>query len=438
MLRLGRVDNQATPVKLLLLNAHSPRNAGDLAILEASLACLRTAFPAASITVAINDIDDALLPADVLYVRSLTRWLVALHADGTWRWHKALAPLFALWLGVAALAYRLLGVQLLPSGRSRQALMCAYYDADLVAVIGGGHLYAPHRFNIAFLWLWAGLACAVIMRKPLVLLPQSFGPLPGRFQRALLRWLLDHSQFVATREYRSLQLLADIGVKQRVLVLPDLAFCTEQAPLDALATLPALAQARCTQRPLIGVTLMDWGGQNARFQQQQQYETAMVALIEHMIDRYDAQVALFAQCVGPTPAQDDRLVATRIAARLPGRALIRADQPLAPAVLKTAYAQLDLLVATRMHSAIFALSAGVPTLAIGYLHKSTGIMEMLGLVAHTLDIADANTARCLAHFEALWAARADVRLLLAQRIPALQATLAHLPALVSLTEEARS
>jgi len=194
--------------------------------------------------------------------------------------------------------------------------------------------------------------------------------------------------------------------------------------------LPALCAARLGNRPLIGVTLMDWGGQNARFGNQSRYETAMVALIRHIIGQYGAQVALFAQCSGPTTNQDDRIVAARIAARLPEHELIRADVALPPELLKAAYHQLDALVATRMHSAIFAQSAGVPTLAIGYLHKSAGIMQQLGLSQHVLDIAEADEAGCIRHFDALWAERDAVRAHLATRIPAMQHTLAHLPELL--------
>jgi colanic acid/amylovoran biosynthesis protein len=106
------------------------------------------------------------------------------------------------------------------------------------------------------------------------------------------------------------------------------------------------------------------------------------------------------------------------------------DRPLSPAVLKGAYRSLDLLVATRMHSAIFALSSGVPTLAIGYLHKSLGIMEMLDVARHVVDIDTISTEQILQAFDTLWAERSDIRRHLNTRIPAMQTTLAYLPTLI--------
>lgn len=419
-------------MNILLLNAHSPQNAGDLAILQESLACLRAAFPEAALTIAINDPSPAGEPLGARYVASLTRWLVDLSPEGEWRWRKPLALPYAAWLLSAGMLYRISGYRLLPRAAERRALIAAYYDADLVAVIGGGHLYARHALNIAFLWLWLGLALAVLMGKPLVLLPQSFGPLPGALQRRLLRWLLARSALVAAREYHSLRLLAAIGLRRRVLVLPDLAFTAREAPAQALdAAIPGFAALRADGRPLVGLTLMDWGGQNPGFQNQRGYETAVLALVRHLRDRYQARIVLFSQCCGPTAAQDDRRIARRIAAAA-GQpdALVLIDAALPPEVLKAAYRQMDALVATRMHSAIFALSSGVPTLAIGYLHKSIGIMEMLGLDRYVLDIDTIDAARACAGFDRLWAERAGIRDRLTTRMPGIRTTLGRLPALI--------
>lgn len=418
-------------MNILLLNAHSPQNAGDRALLQESLATLLNAFPAATISVAINDTSDADLPNAAAYVPSLTRWLVSLDALGTWRWHKWRALPTLVWLLITALLYRAAGLRCWPADPARRDLMRAYYAADLVAVIGGGHLYAPHAFNIAFLWLWVGLALALALGKPLVLLPQSFGPLPGRLQRVLLRWIINHSALTVAREYRSAQMLAELHPHRRVLVMPDLAFSTGERNLAELcAALPvyaALVQERA--RPLVGLTLMDWGGQNPRFPHQHGYETAIRALVLHVQHQYGARVVFFSQCYGPTPAHDDRRIARRVATALAGAAEVTViDAALAPDLLKAAYRQLDMLVATRMHSAIFALAAGVPTVAIGYLHKSLGIMEMLHLARCTLDIETITPEQLCETFDQVWQQRRDLRLQLARDIPVMQHTLARLPA----------
>src|SRR5688500_10222901 len=107
------------------------------------------------------------------------RWMTHGEPSGDWSWQRSLVPLYIVGLLIAGLLFRFGKLRPLPRTTERRQLLTAYYEADVIAVIGGGHLYARHRYNIAFLWLWFGLALAIIMRKPLVLLPQSFGPLPG-------------------------------------------------------------------------------------------------------------------------------------------------------------------------------------------------------------------------------------------------------------------
>ena len=448
-------------MNVLVLNAHSPKNAGDLAILQQVVATLRAAYPGAQLTVTMNDPDREGLPSGVRYVDLFMRWVVRIDEQGEWIWRKWLVPLYACVLLAAAVLFRLAGLRWLPRNPLRRGALEALYDADVVIVFGGGHLYARRRFNIAFAWLWLGLSLAPLMGKPLVFLPQSFGPLPSRLQQAMLRWLLRRSAFVAARELHSLSLLAAIGVRRPVLLLPDMAFSEAGAEVSTSlpgrpgastslpdrpggptaltgrpetgmrAPLPELDALLATGDALVGLTLMDWQTQNPGFVNQARYEDAVLALLRHVAAR-GARVAIFAQCTGPTAGQDDRIIARRVAARAYAEQLpvVFVDRALGPEQLRDAYARLDALVATRMHSAIFALGNGVPCLAIGYLHKSIGIMELLGLQRYVLAIDTLDTPALLARFDELWDRRSEVRRRLAERIPAVRHTLERLPGLL--------
>ena len=97
------------------------------------------------------------------------------------------------------------------------------------------------------------------------------------------------------------------------------------------------------------------------------------------------------------------------------------DMPTKPELLRAAYGQMDLFIATRLHSGIFAIQMGVPTLFIGYLHKTRGLMEMLGMEEWMLEIGDVTEEVLWHKLEALWLCRDAVRSMLAERVPALRA-----------------
>ncbi len=408
-------------MNILLVNPHSPQNAGDLAILQEALHYLGEAYPGATITYTINDAEPAdWLPKDITHLPSFVQWITHRTPDGGWRWRKWLAPGWMLWLLIASIAYRWFKIRLLPSSPRRASLMNHYYDADLIVAFGGGYLYARHSFNIAFLWIWLGMALGIIMNKPLILLPQSFGPVQGKFQRKLLCWLVERSRVAIAREQESVTFLQAIGVQKTVPLLPDLAFSTSESAAEEIeAVLAPYWGDIDPERPVIGMTLMDWGAQNPNFAHQENYEQSIMELIAHVQTVYAAQIVVFIQCFGPTKDQDDRWIARQIAQKA-GSSIIVIDTPLTPNLLKAAYRRLDALVATRMHSAIFALSVETPTLVIGYLHKSKGIMKMVGLSDYILDINAVQPMKLIQQFDNLWLHRIEITDKIHECIPLIQ------------------
>jgi len=133
------------------------------------------------------------------------------------------------------------------------------------------------------------------------------------------------------------------------------------------------------------------------------------------------KVVLLPQCWGPTPGEDDRRTARRIAGLVAdlGEAVIAVDDPVPPDLLKAVFGQLDLLVGTRMHSNIFALVQGVPVIPIGYLHKTRGIAQAAGIEEWVIDIHEINDQKLIQKISELWANRERVRLHLEEVMPKL-------------------
>ena len=80
-------------------------------------------------------------------------------------------------------------------------------------------------------------------------------------------------------------------------------------------------------------------------------------------------------------------------------------------------ADLDYLVGTRFHSVIFALTARVPCIAIGYEHKTRGIMRDLSLDGWVLPARDLSAAGLYGLFGKLEKYRSDYRAHLDHVIP---------------------
>jgi colanic acid/amylovoran biosynthesis protein len=395
-------------VKILLLNNHSLLNAGDHAILRETLRLLEQRFPGAQIDLVFNDTASAraTLPTYPIHGAPLT-WVTSLDDNrdylfvGRWRRLGYLGLLL-----LAAVVYRVTGLTLrLFADCHKQALVQAFTAADLVLACGGGYIYAPgagEGLTGWFSFMLSGCVLALLMNKPLVLLPQSIGPLHGQFQHRAVRWVVRHARLTCVRERRSLDLLQRLGCDQRAWHMPDLAFGAAGASADRARAL--LERAGLPAKPSmfrVGITALNWSGQSFSFTRQQPYEDAILGGID-AITAHGGLVVLFAQCCGPSAAEDDRRVSARLRARAarPEQVVLIQDL-LPPDLLQAAYGQMDYFIGTRMHSVILALNAGVPALAVGYLHKTSGVLEEIGIADYCYDIETLTAEELILGFERL-------------------------------------
>lgn len=413
---------QGRPLNILLINLHSSRNAGDDALTLVTIQQLKAAFPGARITLAIND--PTSYSGDEQVVGSFLVWFKGLGQNLRPRWRWLAMPGLVLDSILAVIVFRLLGRPIfIATSRYRQALLRAYFEADLVISCAGNFLYTSGRLGLAFLISIFAMAYAWMAGKPLYMMPQTIGPLERGWERALTRWMCSKMRVILVREPISYRELKAIGVSHpRCYQVPDVAFVFPSAPRQRAARLLAEHGVDVRQdRPLLGITLINWAGQNPRFGRQVQYEKAVVDAARAFITRHDGHIVLFSQVWGPTEIEDDRVPARRVAMQLSdlGKQVVLIEQPLPPDLLKSAYGLMDIFIGTRMHSNVFALSEGVPLVAIEYRFKTRGIMQMLGLERWVVDIKEVDGPSLTEVLEAAWMERETIRETVRQMMPSI-------------------
>jgi colanic acid/amylovoran biosynthesis protein len=406
-------------MRVLLVNLHSSHNAGDHALTLEAVRQLRLYLDEPEIVLAMND--PASYEEGEETVGSFYTWLTRPTPGGGREWRWFAIPFLLLFAvvagGVWRISRRLPRLGLAPE---QHRLLRAYADADVVISCAGNFLYSSGRVGLPFFLAVFTVAYGWLLGKPIYTLPQSIGPLHRGWERALVRWLAGRMRLVMVREPRSLALLKELGADARKCrLVPDIAFAYPDADHGAAACLlQETVGPEWEQVPLLGMTLMNWGAQNRHFQKQARYEEAIRATIEAFLEQTGGQVVLFAQVWGPTDSEDDRVPARRVASSFARTGRVHAiDRPLSPAALKGCYARMELLLGTRMHSNIFALSEGTPVLAIGYRTKTWGIMEMLGMEQWLVDIEEASAERLPDRLMQAWEAREVTRCHVATVLP---------------------
>jgi colanic acid/amylovoran biosynthesis protein len=132
------------------------------------------------------------------------------------------------------------------------------------------------------------------------------------------------------------------------------------------------------------------------------YLRAFAEFLRYAVERGYSPL-LFAHSLGPHAHEDDR-IALRAAREISsvGERVILIDGEYDCRQIKALYGKMDYMVCTRFHSAIFAISQGIPCLAVSYQgYKAGGIMGEIGLENFVLPIDNISPATLISAFEKL-------------------------------------
>lgn len=250
----------------------------------------------------------------------------------------------------------------IPADDPAVAVIEAIAASDGVVVTGGG--------NMASVWpshIYERLAVgriAAAFAVPLVITGQTLGPELAPRHAALLAELLLSARLVGVRESASLTLAGELGV-----------------PVDRLrlgvddATFLGIEQATSPTDPYCLVSLSTHVGNADR----ESFVGAVAALLDHVAGtglpvRFLAHWA----SLDPGETRGDSLIHDRV------RELMASDSAVVPTTHSIAAADLarraTLVVTSRYHPAVFATSAGTPTVAIP-VDDYTGV-KLRGVLAN--------------------------------------------------------
>lgn len=402
-------------IKIFLLNVHSDRNSGDSALSKVTVEQLQTNFPGAQITLSMNDPHS--YTGDLTALDSYFSWIRkqsgAYHLPRlAWLFPATLIPVFLkrysgkTWLGLTPKPIR--------------QWVKTYLDADLIVSTAGGFYRTSGRGSTLLLTMYS-LALAIFGGKPLYIFPQSIGPFAFGWERRVSRWLYSRARLVMVREPITIQYLKECSISEsKCILLPDVAFgFTGESREAAESWLRAFGLDPKLDRPMMGMTVMNWEANTPNFKHQAVYEESIKAAIRRFVQQYQGKVLILPQTWGPTPAEDDRITARRLVDELPEirGEVFAIEQPLPPELLQAVYGEMDLVLGTRMHSNIFSICRFVPVLPVGYLQKSAGIADMVGLSEWVTDIHTVTPETLIDKLDCLMEQRTEIRAHLETVIP---------------------
>ncbi len=384
--------------RVTILNTYSWFNKGDTAIVLGTAQALRALNPDVEITIVsvTPEIDDLRYRSSG--IRVIGGPFRHLHESSAPRFQRsAHFVLNALAAAVGALKVRLLGrgkLNWLP--RDAREFVQAITEADLAISCGGG-FWSDNVRRALYLHLYQ-VILALLVGAPVICLGQTLGPFRSRWRGRLTGWVLDRTDAVVLREHESLPVARAIKIRpDKVWLGADMAFALSAAVSGSADP------SRPGRELQVGVTARAWLFPKSADPRtaQLEYERELAKAIDLLIERHNCRVTFLPQVIGPG-SDDDRIIEQRILGQLRYRAqAVLLDEDLSPEELIRYIRNLDFVIATRFHSAIFSMLAQVPVVAIAYEHKTTGIMAHMGLDEWVIPIEDVTATRVTQLFNRL-------------------------------------
>ncbi len=337
------------PRRILLTGYYGFGNAGDEAILASIVAHLRELRPDLAIAVASGEPEE------------------------TSRIH-----------GVEALFWR-----------DPLALEDAARQADLIAIGGGGLFHDYWGFPADALltdahwglsYYAAPAALALLHEKPLMLYAVGVGPLASEAGRAFTKAVCDAASVITVRDEPSRSELVALGVPAEEIEVtadPAFAFASRASSAEEIAAPPS------DRRPLLGVALRHWDFEI----EPARWEAAVAEALDRFLDVHGGGVIFLPFQQESLAIENDAAVAGRVRDRMRHQEaaflfLGGSD----PSRLAAAIGQCDLVLAMRMHAAIFAALSGLPLVSLDYDPKVSRLMRQIGRPDDAVGLSNLDSA----------------------------------------------
>jgi polysaccharide pyruvyl transferase WcaK-like protein len=383
------MSKEAQP-KIVITEAFSPRHIGNWALAVCAVEQLRSAFPNGQITILARDPEGI---TEITGERSIAKLFPYMPHHASFLTQILWAIPNTLWALVAGIIllisrgdlHRFSGPARAFTRGARRNAFEAILEADLIVSISGESINEDFLKKLPFVlftyWLPARLG------KPVVLFPQSFGPLHSGFFRRISLAVFNRCALLMPREHESMRFLIELGLPpERCPLVPDVA--TALRPIGEQATEALLKKLGLDRKegPLMAITpsvFQDSGDTHIRH---------LAGATRRFLDKHSGArtIVLIGNRSGGICGCNDRSVAEKFMEFLDSDGRVRPllDCDLSPAEFKGLCSSIDLFITCRMHMAILATMTCTPTIALATQGKILDYMRICDQEKYVVSIKD--------------------------------------------------
>lgn len=363
-------------MKIVIVNAYGRTNRGDSVLLDECINEINNTYSNCSISgVVFEGIDD------INQIHPKIEWSERIGNTKYKGNFQYLLTLYYLFISYLIVKFKVKFLKLLLPNEQYETVK-NILNADMIISAPGGYI---HDTNFAYYIALFHIYLGILLKKEIVLAPQSIGPIKSNIARKIAKYIFNKINFICVREKYSYDfLITELSLnKNTVYHCGDSAFWNEDILNNNLETKRILKDeiGIDLNKPILGLTVIDWRfphKQNVK-ELKKEYILKIIKLCEYMHNRYDLQILIYNQ------VSDDLEIANLIEKECNVKIFVD-NISREPNILRMLIQEAKVFVGTRFHSCIFAMIANIPTIAISYLPKTEYIMMDLDLKENVIDI----------------------------------------------------
>jgi polysaccharide pyruvyl transferase WcaK-like protein len=292
--------------------------------------------------------------------------------------------------------------------RSKVTTLQTISKADVVFDISGGDSFSSIYGENVFRSMVSFKQIPLLLRKPLVLLPQTFGPFDGELVCEQVASIFRESALITSRDLDGLQEIKGImkcNLDNRFSLCPDVAFTLD--PISVPLERETFFNENQNSDPVIGLNVSGLLYANRRdFGINIDYKKLIYLIVELAVKEIGGKVLLVPHVVGtakmPTTGtameNTDFYACKKVLKELKneyGKKLGMITGNYNAGEIKYLIRKCDFFIGSRMHACIAAASQKIPTIALSYSKKFAGVFGLAGIPDIVIDLREGSAQKCV-------------------------------------------
>lgn len=305
--------------------------------------------------------------------------------------------------------------------------------SQIVGAISGGDSFSDIYGLTRLIYVSLPQVLVLLLKKNLVLLPQTIGPFGSIAAKGIARYILRRAKEIYSRDRQGQEVASRIirnGNKKASLCY-DMGFLMH--PQISCDRMPAWLTSGDRSLLVVGLNvsgLLYMGGYTANnmFGLRTDYRKIIDQLVNNFVRKHGAELVLIPHVWG-SDGESDVSACNQVYSKADQdvrKHIHVIDQDYDHHEVKAIIGWCDFFLGSRMHACIAALSQSVPAIGLAYSQKFCGVFESVNMAELTIDLREYDEASLLDRVLQIYERRQEFRARLDAEMPLVKASVMKL------------